>query len=218
MLPKCGDYFYEDIQKEDENEMVIALGVYFHPELLKDIFLKTGTEWNNRKYVAYKMNVDELLENYKTTLLYYFNHPILFDEEMQLLKIKELLLILSKTENAPTVKHLISSLFYPQEYDFREVIEKNIYATLSLPELAILTNMSIATFKRKFNELYQESPAEYIKKRKLEKAMKLLISNNSRITDIIFDCGFESNSSFNRAFKKKYQLSPTAYRAQYSKT
>jgi len=212
LLSKCGDYLYEDIYKEDEGELIEIIGVYFHPKLIKDIFQETQVTWNKQKYVAYKMEVDPLLKNYKNTLLHYFIHPTLFDEEMQLLKIKELLLILSKTENAPTVQHLISSLFSPQEYDFREIIEKNIYASLSIAQLAILCGMSTATFKRKFGELYKTSPADYIKNRKLEKAASVLRSGNQRITDILFDCGFESISSFNRCFKKKYQLSPTAYR------
>ena len=158
------------------------------------------------------MDIDILLENYKNTLLHYFSFPSLFDEEMQLLKIKELLLILSKTESAPTVQHLIASLFSPQDYDFREVIENNIYATLSIPEMTVLCGMSPTTFKRKFSELYQDSPAEYIRKRKLERATQLLKSGNLRISDIVFDCGFESVSSFNRAFKKQYKVSPTAFR------
>lgn len=212
LLSNCGDYLFEDINKDGEGGLIEALGVYFHPELLKDIFQDTQVKWRERKYIAYKMDIGTLLENYKNTLLHYFSHPQLFDEEMQLLKIKELLLILSKSENAPTVQHLISSLFSPQEYDFREVIEKNIYASLSIPEMAVLCGMSPATFKRRFKELYQTPPAEYIKTRKLEKAALLLRTGNQRITDILFDCGFESISSFNRVFKKHFTLSPTQYR------
>jgi len=217
MLSKCGDYFYEDTQKEEQNEMITAIGIYFHPELLKDIFQKSNIKWNERKYVAYKVNIDTLLENYKNSLLYYFSNPSLFDEEMQLLKIKELLLILSKTENAPTVQHLISSLFSPQDYNFKEVIENNMYATLSIPEMATLCGMSLTSFKRKFSELYQDSPADYIRKQKLERATQLLSSGNLRISDIVFDCGFESISSFNRAFKKQYKVSPTSFREKVFK-
>jgi len=212
LLSKCGDYLYEDIYKEDEGELIEVIGVYFHPDIIKDIFLDVKVKWRQQKYVAYKMDVGTLLENYKNTLLHYFLHPALFDEEMQLLKIKELLLILSKTENAPTVQHLISSLFSPQEYEYRDVIERNVYASLSIPQLAILCGMSTATFKRRFGELYQTSPAEYLKTRKLEKAAHLLGTGSQRITDILFDCGFESISSFNRAFKKQFNLSPSAYR------
>ena len=212
MLSKCGDYLYEDIQSKDQNEMIIALGIYFHPELIKDIFYNSKVNWNKRKYVAYKMDVGLLLENYKNSLLHYLNHPALFDEEMQLLKIKELLLILSKTENAPSIQHLVASLFSPQDYDFREIIESNLYAALSIPEMAMLCGMSPTSFKRKFGELYLDSPADYIRKRKLERAAQLLTTGSLRISDIVFDCGFESISSFNRAFKKQYEVSPTAFR------
>ena len=216
LLSKCGDYLYEEIQKEDDNELVTAIGICFHPELIKDIFKSSKIKWNERKYVAYKMDVGVLLENYKNSLLHYFSHPSLFDEEMQLLKIKELLLILSKTENAPTVQHLISSLFSPQEYDFRKVIENNLYATLSIPEMAVLCGMSTTSFKRKFSELFQDSPADYLRKQKLARAAQLLTSGNLRISDIVFDCGFESISSFNRAFKKQYKTSPSSFRQSIS--
>lgn len=212
LLSNCGDYIYEDIDPKEEAELIEVIGVYFPPKLIKDIFQEISVKWNEGKYVAYRMSVDTLLENYKNTLLHYFQHPILFDEEMQMLKVKELLLILSKTENAPTVHHLISSLYTPQEYDFRKIIESNMYASLSIPELAILCGMSTASFKRKFGELYDTSPAEYLKTRKLEKAAHLLRTGTQRVTDILYDCGFESISTFNRAFKQHYKLSPSAYR------
>lgn len=40
-------------------------------------------------------------------------------------------------------------------------------------------------------------------------------NENTTIEEIYLQCGFNSHSSFTRAFKKHYQLSPTAFREKY---
>jgi AraC-like DNA-binding protein len=47
---------------------------------------------------------------------------------------------------------------------------------------------------------------------KLKKAEVLILETNAKIIDIAFDCGFNTVSYFNRAFKKEYKMSPSEYR------
>ena len=45
-------------------------------------------------------------------------------------------------------------------------------------------------------------------------ASRLLVASDSAILDIAAEVGFENLSYFNRAFKQKYQMTPSAFRRE----
>lgn len=99
---------------------------------------------------------------------------------------------------------------------FEEVIQENLYKNLTVSEFAILSHMSLTSFKRKFNEVYDQSPIKYLSKMKLQKAFQLLKDKNKKISHIAYDVGFQSLSTFNRAFKAHYGRSPSECRTGYT--
>ena len=214
MVSKCGNYYFEDVSGRPGSEVAVeAVGAYFHPEIVKQIIqFDVAMSSFRTDYDACRISINPLLDSFKDSLNYLLENPSLADDALILTKLKELLILLTKTENAPSVRDYVASLFQPYEYDFKRIIGNNTYSNLSLGELSHLCSMSTSTFKRKFKALYHTSPAQYFLQRKLEKAVLLLINTDTRITDIIFDCGFESISSFNRCFKKQYNVSPSEYR------
>ena len=111
-------------------------------------------------------------------------------------------MLLVKTEEADKIKSLITGLFTPTEINFKEVIESNLFNNLTLEELAQLTLLSLSSFKREFIKHYQTSPAKYIRKRRLEKAARLLIGTELRITDVAYDSGFSDLAHFSKTFQK----------------
>ncbi|MEM9981642.1 MAG: AraC family transcriptional regulator, partial [Bacteroidota bacterium] len=149
-------------------------------------------------------------------LLLYFENPSLVTEQLIALKVKELITLLVQTtsEDAKRVKEILRGLFSPEEVTFKEVIEAHLFENLSLQELAVLTNCSLSTFKRKFRTLYQMSPGKYIREKKLAKSAQLLMQTSSRVTDICFEVGFSEASQFTKAFHAYFGCSPTVYRSQ----
>jgi AraC family transcriptional regulator, regulatory protein of adaptative response / DNA-3-methyladenine glycosylase II len=59
---------------------------------------------------------------------------------------------------------------------------------------------------------FQTTPAEILIQAKLERATACLTSDRSSIAEVALDSGFESLSVFNDNFKRRYGLTPTAYR------
>ncbi|MDX2246202.1 MAG: AraC family transcriptional regulator [Bacteroidia bacterium] len=216
-LSRCGEYLMENVTTlQDGDEVIEAIGIYFHPEIIREMFLYHPVPSKNN--LPHTFSIDKILDHYKEGLIYYLNHPGIFSIEMQMLKIKELLLILIRFSEAPTFHHFLTALFSPYEFQFREVVETHLFSSMSLAQLAFLAGMSLATFKRRFQELYKISPAEYIKKRKLEKAAGMLLIREVRINEIVFECGFESTATFNRLFKKQFGKSPSEYRLSQIET
>jgi len=129
-----------------------------------------------------------------------------------ILKLKEIVLLLSQTKNARSIQLILSQLFSPTTYTFKQIIEANLFSQLTIEELAQQNNLSISSFKREFAKLYNDTPASYLKNKKLEKAAELLLISDERITDIAINCGFNDLANFSKSFLDKYNVTPTNYR------
>jgi AraC-like DNA-binding protein len=49
---------------------------------------------------------------------------------------------------------------------------------------------------------------------RLRKAAELLVHRDGRISDVAFACGFNDLSYFNRCFRRRFGLTPTAARGR----
>ena len=192
--------------------------VTFYPEILKKIYnrelplllRKPKNIISNKS--SEKINNDFLIQKYIEGLLFYFENPSLINEDILILKVREIILLLSQTQNAESIQVILSQLFSPTTYTFKQIIEANLFSQLTIEELAQQNNLSVSSFKREFAKLYHDTPANYIKARKLEKAAELLQVSDQRITEIAFDCGFNDLANFTKSFTSKYSVSPTNYR------
>lgn len=214
MLAKCGNYFIETgIQTEEKStESVTVIGAFFYQSIVKKFFesdLPLDTFSNPIKVT--KIHIDNLLKNFIDNINYLLDNPSIVDDNIIMNKQKELLILLSKTENSNSISVFINSLFLPFEYNFRAIIKKNIYSDLTIQDFAYLCGMSEATFKRKFRTVFNQSPAKYIQLKKLSRAKELLKTPSNSISEIAYECGFNSPSSFNNAFKKNFNLTPTEF-------
>lgn len=192
--------------------------VTFHREVLQKIYDKELPELLQRpKHVisnlsTERINTDFLIHKYIEGLLFYFENPAVVSEEILVLKLKEIILLLAQTRNAENIRVILSQLFSPAAYTFKQVIEAHLFEPANIEELARKTNLSVSSFKREFSRLYNDSPASYIKNKRLEKAAELLRLSDNRISDIAFDCGFNDLANFTKSFHDKYGTSPTHFR------
>lgn len=215
ILMKCGNYTCNMVPTKS-SETYQALAVHFYPEILLKIYENKLPEFlkekNNSNIGMTKLNSDVLIHKYIEGILFYFENPDLVNEEILILKLKEIILLLNQTKNAPAIRSVLSNLFNPSSYSFREIIEAHYYSNTSLEQLATLNNQSLSTFKREFKKIYNASPATYLRIKKLKKAEELLTSTDLRTTDIAYDCGFANVSHFSKSFKQHHGISPSTYK------
>lgn len=94
-----------------------------------------------------------------------------------------------------------------------DYIDKHICEQMTLDELAGVANFSKFHFHRLFALFIGEPLNAYIMRSRMElSAARLLSNRNASISDIAFDVGFSSVSTFSRAFKKIMGMSPSEYR------
>jgi AraC-like DNA-binding protein len=191
--------------------------VTFHPEILKKIYerelpgiIQPGRSVSNQSHG--RISNDFLIQKYIEGLLFYFENPALVNEEILILKLKEIILLLSQTQQAETIQVILSQLFSPAKFSFKQIIEAHLFAQINIEELAQKTNLSVSSFKREFAKLYNDTPANYIRNKKLEKAAELLLASDNRVADIAYQCGFNELANFTKSFHDKYHVSPSHYR------
>ncbi|MCT4663737.1 MAG: AraC family transcriptional regulator [Flavobacteriales bacterium] len=91
-------------------------------------------------------------------------------------------------------------------------IEEHLQEDLSLEKIARKALFSPFHFHRIFKIIVGETLNEYITRKRLQKAANRLIHDkNLLVASVAVDCGFGSHASFSRAFKKKYDMSPTDF-------
>lgn len=99
--------------------------------------------------------------------------------------------------------------------DLKRVMESHFKENLSLDQYAFLAHCSLATFKRKFRQLYNQAPGKWIQQRRLEEAYYLLQQQELSVSEVAYEVGFESPSHFASCFKELYGLSPKQQQLQW---
>ena len=95
-------------------------------------------------------------------------------------------------------------------------IDANINEQIDFGALAKDNHYSYDRFRHLFAEHFGQSPYAYLISQRIGHAKRLLKNSNSSITDIAFDCGFNSSSQFTNIFKKHVGVTPKEYKKRVS--
>ena len=218
LMMKCENFVNNWFENTDgSNSEVIVL--QFYPEVLKHIYNdKIPEVFTSKQHEAAmpveKIEPNPLIDNYINNLQYYLKHPQLINKGLIKIKIQELILVLVNTDKSGRVKSILSELFQTKEYEFKEIINSHLYEDLNLEDLAFFAGLSLSSFKRKFKSVFNMSPGQYIKTKRLEKAKDMLTKTDLRISEIAYDCGFNDIGYFSKAFHAMFDQSPTNFRKQ----
>lgn len=96
--------------------------------------------------------------------------------------------------------------------EFKTSMYKNVLNSLTLSELAFISNMSVSKFKRTFQEVFNDTPINWFRQRKVESSCDLLKNTTKTITDISELIGYQNPSNFIKVFKTYSGMTPNEYR------
>jgi AraC family transcriptional regulator len=85
---------------------------------------------------------------------------------------------------------------------------------LSLTALAGRVGLSAFHLHRVFSAAAGETPKQFTLRLRLARASALLLTTGDSVLDVALACGFQSHEAFCRAFRKRFGMAPSAYRAR----
>jgi AraC family transcriptional regulator len=141
------------------------------------------------------------------------NHPskAVFADFM----LKELIIRLAQTDARTVILHKASQLQTESRLAFVvQYIRDHLEEPLQIEDLCRKACMSQAHFFRCFKNEFGLSPLDFIQGERIKLARKLLSDHRLTISEVCYQCGFNSLSYFNKVFKRFTGLTSSAYRLQ----
>jgi AraC-like DNA-binding protein len=93
-----------------------------------------------------------------------------------------------------------------------QVISTKYYEDISTKQMAELLHLTESSFCRFFQKHSQKPFKQYLNEYRIMKSCKLLKNTSESVENIAYQCGFNSQSFFNKTFKKELGVSPLYYR------
>jgi AraC family transcriptional regulator len=94
----------------------------------------------------------------------------------------------------------------------KEFLYDNWSTNFSLKHMSAIVDMHPITISKNFSRYFGCTLGEYIRKIRIEKAIRMIRTTELSLTDIAFTCGFADQSHFIRWFKKFTGTVPLQYR------
>ncbi|RWI54712.1 MAG: helix-turn-helix domain-containing protein [Mesorhizobium sp.] len=99
--------------------------------------------------------------------------------------------------------------------DLIDWIAQNLAGDLSVEVLAGTAGMSARSFARKFKVVVGKTPADFVAFTRVEAARSLVEDGALSLKEICAHCGFTDHQHLTREFRRRYNTTPTAYRASF---
>ena len=125
------------------------------------------------------------------------------------LKFEEIFLQLLQSNGSKQILKYFQALYSTSLFKFKNLFELQEFQ--SVKEMIQKSQLSESQFRKFFFELYSSTPKEWLLKKSLNKAKKLLEEKSLNVTEVCFECGFNSVSWFTKSFKKEFGITPKKY-------
>jgi AraC-like DNA-binding protein len=96
-----------------------------------------------------------------------------------------------------------------------DLVAGSDFRLVTIEEAAARCNLSPAYFSRTFARVFGTGFADYARQYRLRAAARSLTAEGARISDIAYRSGFQTPSHFAAAFRKRFGMSPNAFRRRY---
>ncbi|MBT2217902.1 helix-turn-helix domain-containing protein [Virgibacillus dakarensis] len=102
--------------------------------------------------------------------------------------------------------------------DTKEMIKNNFWKNIHLNDMAAEVGVSCFHLNRIFRKRTGYTPRMYLEKVRIRKAKELLLTTGLNNTEIGYQVGYQSISSFYNAFKRSTGLTPSQFQTKHLET
>ncbi len=123
VLMKCGNYLSQMISDRQSGNYE-AVAIHFHPDVLRKVYAHDLPSFLTSKQKPFYSNMaiiyaSAAIDKYIEDILFYFKHPQLANEDILIVKVKEIILLLMQTKDAPNVIQILENLFSKRTVNFK---------------------------------------------------------------------------------------------------
>jgi AraC family transcriptional regulator len=122
--------------------------------------------------------------------------------------------VFREMEQIPAIRAATRVELYTRLQTARDFMEASLNQPVTVPQIARHACLSTHHFLRMFKHVFQETPHQYLTRRRMERARLMLLQSDVSVTQICFSLGFESLGSFSWLFRARSGLSPEQFRNQ----
>ena len=97
-------------------------------------------------------------------------------------------------------------------------VKNNLSKKITLNDIAWKLHCSTVTLTEHFKREYGITIMEYVMKKRMEKAERMLMNSELSISEISEECGFPDIEYFSRCFKNLHGMSPSSWKKLYGVT
>ena len=206
-----GMYFISDLLPQKGSFQ--SLLFYFDDDVIQDFLSQTKVKEISRKslpdHLIFPLHPN--LELFTQSLLDIYSGKAFQDKKFLRLKILELMFLLNASMDEQKFANFLFQLSLPKKRNIRPFMEKNFDKPLKIEDYAYLTGRSLSTFRRDFKSYFAQTPQQWIKEKRMEKALNVIEEREVSVTELAYEVGYENISYFIKEFKQRYGQSPKQY-------
>lgn len=206
-----GLYYVSDLMPKGGNFR--SLLFYFDDEVIHSFLAKSKvTSFGKEQVPNYlKLGSVPMMNVFAETLLQIYDNQVVRDRQLLRLKLLEMLHLINTLVPEQQLADFLFRLTLPKKRRIKDLMEKNYDKPLKIEDYAYLSGRSISSFRRDFKAFYQTTPQQWLKDRRLDKALQLLSEQELSVSSLAYEVGYENTSYFIKEFKKKVGQSPKQY-------
>lgn len=205
VIPPGLPHFYYTEQNEGVWEKI---WVHFIPRATWKPWLELAFSYERVTHLQFKEQMRETIgDAFKRMLSYYKGSFNMFNQELALSTVEEIILVASNSQLECKGRPLDARIEEILSY-----LEEHFSDHIQIKELAKLVCLSQSRLTHLFKHEIGESIIETLTKIRSNQAANLLRSTNRPIVEIAYSVGFHSANFFSRKFAEYYGENPMSYR------
>jgi len=194
---------------ERDNTPFRSIAIFFDQTILKQISLEENmiADMPYHGKPALDLTHNQFLKGYFDSLIPFFLAGRTLTPGLAELKTREAVTLLLQHDTR--LKNMLFDFSEPGKIDLEAFMNKNYIYHISIAQFARLSGRSLTTFKRDFKKFFADTPEQWIRNKRLERAHFLIAERKQSPVSIFTEVGFETLSHFSSAFKKHYGYNPS---------
>jgi AraC family transcriptional regulator, exoenzyme S synthesis regulatory protein ExsA len=200
---------YSITDKLPYNGQFEAIVFFFDEELIASFINSMSVQLKKDKQVSpLVFNYTKEIKIFTESLLELYSNKEIAHRKLTKPKLFELLHLISVSRQNDCLLHALSTLNNRERKSLHDFMNANFSKPLGIEDYAYLTGRSLSSFRRDFIAQFGISPKQWLIDKRLDKAIHLLSSGHSNISQVAIETGYENISHFIKAFHKKYGIAP----------